>query len=203
MAASLPFLSSSSRPWVLPRRGLAVFYGCEETPRLAHYLLPGVYLSRRLVLFVDGANCFNPLLLARLACSRRIPSAQLNESIRVARAFTCFQLEELIRRLPDVLARFPAQVAVITGLPDLFCDEDISDFDAAASYRKTLAALTRLRQWPIATAVFSGGTLPRPAAARAGFFFQLERQAEQVWRFAVDADAGIALVCERSRLPAA
>jgi len=203
MAASLPVPSSLPRPWTLPRRGLAVFYGCEEAPRLAHYFLPGLYLSRRRVLFVDGANCFNPLLLARLARSRRISSAQLNESIRVARAFTCFQLEELIRRLPDALARFPAQVAVITGLPDLFYDEDISNFDAAASYRKTLAVLARLRELPVATAVFSGRALPRPAAARAGFFSQLERQAEQVWRFAVGADAGVALVCERSRLPAA
>lgn len=190
--------SLQRKPWVLPGRGLTVFYGCPETPRLSHYFLPRLLLSHKLVLFLDGANCFSPLRIARFARERHLPQEQFYERIRVARAFTCFQLEELIARVPRVLHSFPAQVLVVTGLPDLFYDEDVSDFEAGAAYRKALDAIARLVHQPLCIAVFSDGFRFTPKPARSRFFPQLTQRATQVWRFSLNEDDALNLVCERS-----
>jgi hypothetical protein len=88
------------KPWALPPAGLAVFYGRPETPRLFHYFLPRLLAEGKRVLCLDGANRFDPLLIARLARQRGIVAAEFNRRIRVARAFTCFQLTELLVRVP-------------------------------------------------------------------------------------------------------
>src|SRR5882762_9982037 len=66
LATRLP----TKRPWVLPPSGLAVFYGRPETPRLFHYFLPRLLAEGKQVLCLDGANRFDPLLIARLARQR-------------------------------------------------------------------------------------------------------------------------------------
>src|SRR6202166_1881209 len=92
--------------WILPAHALTVFYGCPELPRLSHYFLPRVLLNESRILYLDGANQISPLLIARFARERgREPSA-FNTLIRVSRAFTCFQLTELIRRVPKILEVF-------------------------------------------------------------------------------------------------
>ena len=83
-----------SQPWRLPPRGLAVFHGERHAPRLSHYFMPRLALEGKRILFLDGANCVNPRLMAQLAERRGIPFAQFNRQIMMARAFTCFQLAD-------------------------------------------------------------------------------------------------------------
>ena len=90
----------SSRLWKLPSRGLSVVHGSGEASRLSHYFLPRLLLQGQRVLFLDGANCFNPKLIARFARHRGIPFEQFSRQIQIARAFTCFQLTELTARVP-------------------------------------------------------------------------------------------------------
>jgi hypothetical protein len=121
---------------------LAVFQG--ETPRLSHYFLPRLLLEGKRVLFLDGANCADPRLLERLARQRRVPFEQFNRQVQIARAFTCFQLTELIARVPQFLADFPAQVLLVTAFPELYFDEDVRDWDACVAFAQALANLRRL-----------------------------------------------------------
>ena len=72
-------------------------------------------------------KAIKPLLMARFARERGLEPSALNAFIRIARAFTCFQLTELIRRVPKVLATFDADVPIVTALPDLFFDENVQD----------------------------------------------------------------------------
>jgi len=130
------------QPWTLPPHGLAVFQG--ETPRLSHYFLPRLLLEGKRVLFLDGANCADPRLLERLARQRRVPFEQFNRQVQIARAFTCFQLTELIARVPQFLADFPAQVLLVTAFPELYFDEDVRDWDACVAFAQALANLRRL-----------------------------------------------------------
>ena len=130
------------KPWQLPPHGLTVFHG--ETPRLSHYFLPRLLLQGKRVLFLDGANCADPRLLERLARQRGVPFAQFNQQIQIARAFTCFQLTELIARVPQFLADFPAQVLIVTAFPELYFDEDVRDWDARVAFAQALANLRRL-----------------------------------------------------------
>src|SRR5208283_3305936 len=91
------------RPWTLPPQGLAVFHGDKDTARLSHYFLPRLLLQGKRVLLLDGANCADPRLLERMARQRRVPFEQFSRQIKIARAFTCFQLTELIARVPRFL----------------------------------------------------------------------------------------------------
>jgi hypothetical protein len=154
------------RPWSLPPRGLALFYGRPEAPRLFHYFLPRLLAEGKQVLCLDGANRFDPLLIARLARQRGIAPSEYNRAIRVARAFTCFQLTELLARVPRLLQNFPADALIVTALPDLYFDQDIRERAAAVTFAHALAALRALAPLPLAVAVFSDATsfAPPPPA---------------------------------------
>jgi hypothetical protein len=65
----------------------------------------------------------------------------VNTLIRVARAFTCFQLTELVRRVPKTLEKCSADVLIITALPDLYFDEDVREREADASFEHALEGL--------------------------------------------------------------
>jgi hypothetical protein len=176
------------RPWALPPAGLAVFYGRPETPRLFHYFLPRLLAEGKQVLCLDGANRFDPLLIARLARQRGIAAAEFNRRIRVARAFTCFQLTELLVRVPRFVEKFAADALIVTALPDLYFDEDVRDRDAAVSFRHALDALRALRPLPLGVGVFSDATSFQ--GPRRAMFPQLTAQATELWRFALDGENG-------------
>src|SRR5260370_28001057 len=115
---------TTPNPWVLSERSLTVFYGCPEMPRLSHYFLPRLLFAKKQILYLDGANQISPLLLARFARERGLDPSSVNALIRVARAFTCFQLPELVRRVPNTLQSFSAGVLLLTSLPYLYFGED-------------------------------------------------------------------------------
>jgi len=131
------------KPWTVPPRGLAVFHGSGETARLSHYFLPRLLMEGKRILFLDGANSADPRLLARLARQRGVAFEQFSRQIQIARAFTCFQLTELIARVPRFLENFPAQVLIVTALPDLYFDGDIRDWDARVAFEQALGDLRR------------------------------------------------------------
>jgi hypothetical protein len=192
-----PGLPHRATPWVFPEQGLAVFYGPGNVPKLSHYFLPRLLLQGKRVLFLDGANSANPRLLARLARERGVPFEQFNRRVQIARAFTCFQLTELIARVPRFLADFPAEVLVVTALPDLYFDEDVRDWDARVALEQALGSLDRLARQPLAITLFSAATAFTPSAARRNFFARACRSAGEVWRFRVGEDGRPSLICER------
>jgi hypothetical protein len=141
MPEQSPPVAALTQPWRLPPRGLAVFHGERHAPRLSHYFMPRLALEGKRILFLDGANCADPRLMARLAERRGIPFAQFNQQIMMARAFTCFQLTELISRVPQFLGQFPAQVLMVTAFPELYFDEDVRPADANAAFQQALGHL--------------------------------------------------------------
>jgi hypothetical protein len=199
---SLPIASTHTRkhdalnPWILPDRAFTVFYGCPEMPRLSHYILPRILLNQRLVLYLDGANQISPLLIARFARERGLDPSAFNTLIRVSRAFTCFQLTELIRRVPKILEAFAADVLIVTALPDLFFDEDVRDREARASFEHALEALQQIAMLPISIAVFSDATSFK--TKRRDFFQQLCKQASQVLRVEARSDSELSFSCEKT-----
>jgi hypothetical protein len=189
----------SPAPWILPGSGLSVFYGRPEAPRLSHYFLPRVLLSGRRVLYMDGANRFDPLLLARMARQRERTPSEFYERVRVARAFTCFQLTELLARVPRLLEKFAAGALIVTGLPELYFDEDVREREAQVSFRRALAALNALRPLPLGIALFSDATSFH--TPRRGMFRELTAQASHVWRFDLDGGGKLRLLGEKAALP--
>ena len=187
---------SSLKPWVLPKRGLTLYYGCPEMPRLSHYLLPRVLLGEKRVLYLDGANQISPLLIARFARQRGLEPSAFNTLIRVSRAFTCFQLTELILRVPKILGAFAADVLIVTALPDLFFDEEVRDREAHASFDHALEGLQEIATLPISIAIFSDATSFK--TKRRDFFQQLCKQASQVLRVEARSDSELSFSCEKT-----
>jgi len=193
-------LQPAPKPWAIPSRGLAVFYGSGETARLSHYFLPRLLLEGKRILFLDGANSADPRLIARLARERGVAFEQFSRQIQIARAFTCFQLTELIARVPRFLENFPAQVLIVTALPDLYFDGDVRDWDARVAFEQALRDLRRycsggLRPpsefgdhrspLQLAVAVFCSAPNFTPAPSRKRFFEQTCAAATEVWKFSL------------------
>ncbi len=219
-----------SKPWRLPPRGLAVFHREYNAPRLSHYFMPRLALEGKRILFLDGANCADPRLMARLAERRGMPFAQFNQQIMIARAFTCFQLTELISRVPQFLAQFPAQVLIVTAFPELYFDEDVHHADASAAFQQ---ALGHLRRWgqndtrnskietreqepnfefrvssfdsdaqPLSVALFSSASGFHPPAGRKLFFAQTCAAATELWKFQADDQGRLHLAQQGAALAA-
>jgi hypothetical protein len=186
----------ASNPWVLPDRALTVFYGCPEIQRLSHYFLPRILLCQKRVLYLDGANQISPLLIARFARERSLEPSALNALIRVARAFTCFQLTELIRRVPKVLATFQADVLIVTALPDLFFDEDVQDRPARASFEHALEGLRELAPLSLSIAVFSDATSFK--TKRRDFFHRLRDKADHIAKVEPGPESSLSFTREKN-----
>ncbi len=169
---------TTTNPWALSDRSLTVFYGCPEMPRLSHYFLPRLLFAKKQILYLDGANQISPLLLARFARERAVDPSTVNSLIRVARAFTCFQLTELVRRVPKTLERFSADVLIVTALPDLYFDEDVRDREARASFEHALEGLRNVAPLSLSIAIFSDATSFK--TKRRDFFQRLRTQADHV-----------------------
>lgn len=172
-----PAFASQARSllWTLPTRpGLVVVHGHPESSRLAHYFLSVPLLRRETVLFLDAANCFNPHQLAEFARRCRRAPEEFLERVYVSRAFTCFQLDELIARTPAAARRYQARRILLTGLPDIYDDEELKAGEVLAVFRRSLAQLQR---WPgraLTALVFSDAVAPRRPLG-----FRLHRQLTQ------------------------
>ena len=201
-AMSLPIASTKTErpttpnPWVLSDRALTVFYGCPEMPRLSHYFLPRLLFAKKQILYLDGANQISPLLLARFARERGLDPSSVNSLIRVARAFTCFQLTELVRRVPKTLEKFPADVLIVTALPDLYFDEDVRDREARASFEHALEGLRNVAPRSLSIAVFSDATSFK--TKRRDFFQRLRNQAEHVVKVESTPDNKLSFTREKN-----
>ena len=163
MRGPSPPPAAVGQPWRLPPSGLAVFHGERHAPRLSHYFLPRLALEGKRILFLDGANCADPRLMARLAERRGLPFPQFNRQIMLARAFTCFQLTELICRVPQFLAKVPAQAVIVTAFPELYFDEDVRQSDAAAAFQQALECLAG--GWGLEALPIAGRNSKREKAA--------------------------------------
>lgn len=196
VAASSAEKQPSPKPWLLPDRALTVFYGCPELPRLSHYFLPRVLLDDKRVLYLDGANQISPHLIARFARERGRDPFAFNSLIRVSRAFTCFQLTEMIHRVPKFLGKFSANVLIVTAIPDLYFDEDVRDREARASFEHALEGLQNIRPLPISVAVFSDATSFK--TKRRDFFQRLSKQSDHLVRVEAGADNTLSFTREKS-----
>ncbi len=95
-----------------------------------------------IVLYLDGANAFDPYVLTRLAQQAGVPPKAALQRFHLSRAFTCHQLETLVtERLPSAVARYRPALVVVSGCSHLFHDENIPAREALQLLRTTAAQL--------------------------------------------------------------
>ncbi|HEY3249220.1 MAG TPA: hypothetical protein VGK88_13145 [bacterium] len=91
-------------------------------------LLAGLQVVRpgQPLLVVDGANAFDPFLVATLARKSGIAPKLVLDEIRISRVFTCHQFEALLRgRLQSSLKQFGGKAVLFSGLLDALLDEEV------------------------------------------------------------------------------
>lgn len=176
--------------------GLALFYGHPQTARLMHYFFVRPLWRGETILVLDAANCFDVFGVARLARRHGRNPPDYLQRVRVSRAFTCYQLAELIERVPAAVRRWQASLILITGLPDIFYDEEISAAKAAAVFARAARSLRGLQGSGCPVMVFSN-QLPFQPHARLRLLEPLQRQAGYVGKL-IEDERGLRCLCEKA-----
>jgi hypothetical protein len=130
-----------------PNERLLLLYGHQLVFRLGLHAATERALASESVVYLDGANTFDPFVIGRLArAHHRQPRAVLN-MIHVARAFTCHQMERLISDcLAAALDKYQARIAVLSGLFDTFYDQTVPEQEAWRLFGRMMEAIRRLTQ---------------------------------------------------------
>src|SRR5713226_3885396 len=167
--------------------GPAVFAGDDAC--LTVGLLAGLRAVRpgQPLLIVDGANAFDPFLVADLARKSELQPGALLDQIRISRVFTCHQLEALLReRLQAAVQQFQAPAVYFSGLLDPLLSDEAPVGEAARIFRLVIPTLQRLAETGVVTLV----TCPPPQRipGRERFFPALCEVAVWVFRVARAAD---------------
>jgi hypothetical protein len=143
--------------------------------------------SGRPLLVVDGANAFDPFLVADLAQKSGLEPKALLDQIRISRVFTCHQLEALLReRLQAAVQQFQAPAVYFSGLLDPLLSDEAPAGEAIRIFRLVIPALRRLAGAGIVTLVACPP--PQHSPGRAQFFPALCAAAEWVFQVARVAD---------------
>ncbi|MBI5116196.1 hypothetical protein HZA56_06950 [Candidatus Poribacteria bacterium] len=78
------------------------------------------------VVFLDGANSFDPFLISKIARKTGLVPEELLGRLYISRAFTCHQMQALVvERLAGAFRRFKTNVAIVSGLLSTFYGQDV------------------------------------------------------------------------------
>jgi len=115
--------------------------------RLALYGITLITTDGYAVWVLDGANSFNAYVVAKLARRWGYAPEPILGRIKLSRAFTCYQMKELVtRRLASVLGP-PRRTAIFClGLLETFYGEDVKLVDAVRMIKMISATFTTLAQ---------------------------------------------------------
>lgn len=102
--------------------------GREWAERLKHYLLFQFVKAGGRVQFLAADNRLDVLLLARMARADGLDDEEVLRSVHLSRAFTAYQLAELVLRLDESLT---GQLVILSDPCALFCDDDLQTVEAA------------------------------------------------------------------------
>ncbi len=83
------------------------------------------------VVFIDGGNLFDLYQIAQLAQIHYLDPKKVLEGIFISRAFTAYQVEELImNQLKEAIKKFNSKLVIISDIAGFFLDKDIPEFEA-------------------------------------------------------------------------
>jgi hypothetical protein len=129
------------------RAGLSLLVGPPFILDLGTTLAGRAILGGHTVLYVDGANAFDPYILSRLARDAGQSPRAIMQRLRLTRAFTCHQLETLIvERLSSAIAHYRPGLVVISGWSHLFHDENVPAREAFRLLQNTARQVRSLAE---------------------------------------------------------
>lgn len=175
--------SDSATLEALLRPRLSLFWGANTPTRSLLTVLTAMAVGGHALRVFDGGNRFDGYYVSRLArrlCSH--PHAVLNR-IRLSRAFTCFQLAELIENTPA-----GPEPLFVLDLLATFYDESVPLRDSERLLRTTIMHLKRLAA---AGPVIVGAREPRSLVKdRWMLLDQLQTACDAAWLLQTPLETG-------------
>lgn len=115
-------------------------------------LYAGNALARGRIALLEGANRFHPYRIGELGRAFGVDATETLRRIRLARAFTAYQMVALVDGWAREVRRHPPTLLIGHDLPTLFGDAQIPDEERVAllgHVARTLAALAREVRLPL------------------------------------------------------
>jgi Rad51 len=134
-------------------------------------LYAGSARARGQVSLLEGANRFHPYRVGELGRSLGVDATETLHRLRLARAFTAYQMVALVDGWAAEARRHPPTLLVAHDLPALFAADEIPDDERAALLRhvaRTLRALTESVHVPLLVTLDPGGFERFPGLAEDG-----------------------------------
>jgi|SRR5687767_2584727 hypothetical protein len=126
---------------------LVILYGHPIAFRVALYAVADRALAGESVVYLDGANTFDPFWIGRLARANRRQPRTVLSMIHVARAYTRHQMERLVSDcLLFAMDRYQSRIAILSGLFDTHYDGAVSEQDQLRVFSRIMEASRRLTQ---------------------------------------------------------
>jgi len=126
---------------------VTLLFGDADLTRLALYGVTRAATDQHSVWVLDGANSFDAYFIARLARRWNYVPEPILARIKLSRAFTCYQMSELVtRRLASVVGSAKCTAIFCLGLLDTFYDDDVPLTDAVRMLRLILTIFAALTQ---------------------------------------------------------
>lgn len=151
---------------ISPRK---VLFGGERTGEIASYVAGWLAGKGIEVIVLDGANRFNPYTASSFARKALIPPESLLKRIRIARAFTCYQMAIMVgERLNDLLSQRGAVAQlergwiILLGLINTFLDEDVSEREVRPLFEKSLRKIEEIALRGIPFLLFQPDSFSNP-----------------------------------------
>jgi hypothetical protein len=157
------------------------------------------------VIVLDGANRFNAYTVSSFARRALIPPEKLLKSIRIARAFTCYQMATLMgEQLISLLRREGAtellqrRWVILLGLLTTFLDEDVSEREVRPLFERSLRKIEGMASKGVPFLLFQSNPPSPPlrkggeggfmSSKRAYLMRRLLQFSNEAWRIDLDEE---------------
>lgn len=176
--------------------GLMLLYGHPTALLLGLYAAADRALAGEAVVYLDGANAFDPFVISRMARAHRVQPRTLLTAIHVARAFTCHQMERLVSDcLATALSNYQARITILSGPLETFYDEAVSSAEATRLLKRMITSLQPLSRQGYRVLCLCPSVSPQHQN-RYGLLMQLQAAATRLIR--VEEAEGMLLLNEET-----
>jgi len=179
-----------------------VLFRGEGTGGIASYVAGWMAGKGMDVIILDGANRFNPYVASSFARKALIPPEEILKRIRIARAFTCYQMatlmgEKLFSFLGTIgqLSLQKIQVLLL-GPITTFLDEDVPEREVGPLFERALKKVAEMAVEGVPFFLFQSSVAP--SSKRASLMRRLSDFSDLVWRISLE-DEEPKMILEKRR----
>ena len=155
-------------PPVLPRKVL--FWG-EGAGEISSYIAGWMAGQEMDVVVLDGANRFDPYVVSSFAKKASIPPESLLKRIRIARAFTCYQMTTLVEekliallKQEEAISQTHKPWVILLGPITTFLDEDVPERETRPLFERMLRKMEEMAMDRVSFFLFQ----PNPPFTKVG-----------------------------------